>query len=42
MDNLKYEHQKQYSAFYEQTDKSKVLIREHLFLINRLRKVEKT
>ena len=37
-----YEHQKQYSAFYEQTDKSKVLIREHLFLINRLRKVEKT
>ena len=31
-----------FARFVEQTDKSKVLIREHLFLINRLRKVEKT
>ena len=34
--------QNQFAHFVEQTDKSKVLIREHLFLINRLRKVEKT
>ncbi len=34
--------QEWFSHFVEQTDKSKVLIREHLFLINRLRKVEKT
>lgn len=34
--------QNQFAAFVEQTDKSKVLIREHLFSIYRLRKVEKT
>ena len=34
--------QNQFAHFVEQTDKSKVLIREHLFLINRFRKVEKT